>query len=330
MWLKRKYILILAVAVLMLSLLAGCENKTDGTDETMNDIPAESHKLYEENNESAGEVIEILPENLTNDYLIEDIQCVWGTWVITEVWAGSSCLEDDELIGTKVKILPESFSFGDDTSEEIIGYTTEVLAVIGRDEHFREIGTYHELGMIGDYFLKFGPEWDDYKLNIFRFTDFILLSETEMMIPCARSGRILLEKVQEDHVVEADTPLLVGVYTHSVCYGEWIITDAIKTDGTLEEELYIGAKLQTSKQMGSFTSCRALGRSVEAVDELADLVGINANNQYIICYNLSEDYSWEQMICIDDMTAVLVKGSNLFRVKRISDPMEDRIYNEIG
>ena len=73
-----------------------------------------------------------------------------------------------------------------------------------------------------------------------------------------------------------------------------------------------------------------LGRSIEAVDELADLVGVSESNQYLIIYNLSETYFGEQMICIDDMTAVLVKGDNLFRVKRISDPIEDGIYNEIG
>lgn len=326
---KQKYFLILAVIALMIGLFAGCQNKTDKTDETMDDIPAESNELYEENNESAGDAIEDLPENLPNDYLIEDTQCIWGTWIITEVWAGEVFVEDSDRIGTIVKILPESFSYGDDTSEEIIGYTTEALAVIGQDEHFREIGAYGELGMTGDYFLIFHPSWDDYKLSIFPHTAFILLSETEMMIPCARSGRILLEKVQDAQLVEVDVSLLIGS-PHSVCYGEWIITDAIKTDENLEEELYIGKILQISEKQESVISCRALGRSIEAVDELADLVGVSESNQYLIIYNLSETYFWEQMICIDDMTAVLVKGNNLFRVKRISDPIEDGIYNEIG
>lgn len=314
---KNKSIIILSIiSVLIVTLISGCYN-------TEADEKKQTQK--------SDKVIEDLPENLPNDYFIEDTQCIWGTWVITEVWAGEVFIEDNDRIGTIVKILPESFSYGDDTSEEIIGYTTEALAVIGQDEHFREIGAYGELGMTGDYFLKFGPEWDDYKLDIFPFTDFILLSETEMMIPCARSGRILLEKVQDDQLVEVDVDvsLLIGS-PHSVCYGKWIITEVIKTDGTLEEELYIGTTLQTSKQMESFTSCRALGRSIEVVDELADLVGVSESNQYLIIYNLSETYFWEQMICIDDMTAVLVKGNNLFRVKRISDPIEDGIYNEIG
>lgn len=330
----RKSIVIFGILIIL--SLSGCGDKgaemrdsSDVTEENPN-LPDEENQEETLCNYSYNQHWEIEPEDTSNDYLIEDIQCIWGTWVITEVWAGQNCLEEDDKIGTMVKILPESFSYGDDTSEEIIGYSTEVLAVIGQDESFREIGTYGGLGMTGDYFLIFHPSWDDYKSDIFPFTAFILLSETEMMIPCARSDRILLEKVQDDQIVEADTPLLVRS-PHSVCYGEWIITDAIKTDGSLEEESYIGKILQTSEKLKSVTSCRVLGRSMEAVDELADLVGINENNQYVIIYDLSEDhYFWEQMICIDDMTAVLVKGNNLFHVQRISDPIKDGIYNEIG
>lgn len=34
------------------------------------------------------------------------------------------------------------------------------------------------------------------------------------------------------------------------------------------------------------------------------------------------------MIIIDGMTAVVIKGENIYQIKRISDPKKDSIYDE--
>lgn len=74
---------------------------------------------------------------------------------------------------------------------------------------------------------------------------------------------------------------------------------------------------------------RVLGRSNETVDRFVRMIGLGEDNGYLICYNLPKDCFWEQMILIDDMTAILAKGYNLFLARRISDPEEDRIYRTL-
>ena len=254
-------------------------------------------------------------------------QCIWGTWVITEVWYGSSCHKEDKLKNTVINILPQSFSYGEKTSTELEGYQESLIAIKNNEkDYYYEIETFQNLGMNGDYYLMFYPWWDDYKKDIFPFSHFVLLSETEMMFPMGGHDRCMLQKIENFDATEGDIPLIAG--ERDTCRGKWYITEKITKDKMLKNDSYVGQIVTVKEE--ELASCRVFGRSEEKIEELADLIGVGNENKYLVCYNFPEDYIWDQMICVDDRTAVLVKGSELFRAKRISDPEEDLIYNELG
>lgn len=133
---------------------------------------------------------------------------------------------------------------------------------------------------------------------------------------------------------ESDIPLMAGDFTfRSTCYGKWLITERITTEKVTKDKMpkndsHIGQIVTVKGER--FASCRVFGRSEKRIDEIAVQIGLSSENKYLICYEFQEDFFWDQMICVDDMTAVLVKENNLFLVKRISDPAEDYIYDEIG
>lgn len=238
-------------------------------------------------------------------------QCIWGTWVITEVWYGYSLHNEDERTNTVIKILPQSFSYGEKTSTELDGYLVNLMAIKDNDNVFFDIDTFQNLGMNGEYCLMLHPCWDDHEKNIFPLWGFVLLSETEMIIPCAGHTRCMLKKIEDFDTTVGDVPLMAGEQAvRSSCYGKWYIAEKLTKDKMFKNDSYIG-QIVTVKR-GGFASCRVFGRSEEKIDELAVLIGVGNENKYLVCYDFPEDYIWDQMICVDDRTAVLVKGSELF------------------
>lgn len=257
-------------------------------------------------------------------------QCVWGTWVITEVWLGNSLNEEDERINTVIKILPQSFSYGEKTSTELVGYPANLMAIKDNKSVFFEIDTFQNLGMNGDYYLMFYPWWDEYEKKIFPFVQgCVFISETEMLIPCAGHTRCMLEKIEDFDVAGSDISFMAEEHAFcSACYGTWIITEKLtKNNKELVNDSYIRQTVIFDRKSENFASCRVFGRSEKKIDELAVQIGIGSENKYLVCYDFPEDYFWNQMICVDDMTAVLVKGNDLFRVERISNAEKDRIYS---
>ena len=265
----------------------------------------------------------------TTEVITTKSQCIWGTWVVTEYWVGRSCLEDNDIIGKSIGIYPHSFSFGDKECSELAGYVTECIAIKGENEYFREIATFQELGMTGNYFLEFHPLFQEGELDIFPFTTFLLISSNEIMIPIASNSRMIIEKVSDYDGAE-DTPLMVSEYGNSICYGTWEIKDVLSGETEIEEGMSIGTLIEIRKKEKSFTSCRILDEMDATIEDFWESVHMERKKEYLVYYNLSDDYIWDQMICIDDMTAIIVKEGNLFLIKRISNPAEDNVYHEIG
>ena len=58
-------------------------------------------------------------------------------------------------------------------------------------------------------------------------------------------------------------------------------------------------------------------------------IEIVGDNTYVGCFEFSEEYYWDEMIMKDGMTAILVKGNDLYWAERKSDPVEDGIYHEL-
>ena len=256
-------------------------------------------------------------------------QCIWGTWVVTEYWVGRSCLEDNDIIGKSIGIYPHSFSFGDKECSELAGYVTECIAIKGENEYFREIATFQELGMTGNYFLEFHPLFHEGELDIFPFTTFLLISSDEIMIPIASNSRINLEKVSDYDGAE-DTSLMVSEYGNSICYGTWEIKDILSGETEIEKGMSIGNLIEIRKKGKVITSCKILDEMDAIIGDFLQSVNVETKNEYLVYYNFSDDYILDQMICIDDMTAIIIKEKNLFLIKRISNPVEDNVYNEIG
>ena len=91
---------------------------------------------------------------------------------------------------------------------------------------------------------------------------------------------------------------------------------------------YIGEVFTTSKELNSFNACRVFSVWDEEVYELAELID-TGDNTYVGCFEFSEEYYWDEMIMKDGMTAILVKGNDLYWAERKSDPVEDGIYHEL-
>lgn len=265
----------------------------------------------------------------TTEVITTKSQCIWGTWVVTEYWIGRSCLEDSDSIGKNIGIYPHSFAFGDKECSELAGYVTECIAIKGENEYFREIATFQELGMTGNYFLEFHPLFHEGELDIFPFTTFLLMSSNEIMIPIASNSRMILEKVSDYDGAE-DMPLMVSEYGNSICYGTWEIEDVLSGETEIGEGMSIGTLIEIRKKVKSFTSCKVLDEVDAIIGDFLQSAHMESKNEYLVYYNFSDDYSWDQMICIDDMTAIIVKEGNLFLIKRISNPVEDNVYHEIG
>jgi len=269
------------------------------------------------------------PTDDTN-YTIQDFnripQCFWGTWIMTEELHGQYGWNEcrDEFQELTVKFTPGKFSFQNE-SREIPYYYCEIIAIEDSDGYFREAGQFKELGLEGQYYLKFYSHWDDLKDEIGLLWDYILVSETELIIPDARNGMYRMEKIEEYSVMEDEADCLEIIPNQSICYGIWEVTEEL---GEPYAPISIGYKIGTFGNPCSFDYCRVLDRNEKLADETAELIGLGDNNNYLVYCKFSKDYFWDYMIIIDGMTAVVIKGEYIYRVKRISDPEKDCIYDE--
>ena len=214
------------------------------------------------------------------NYTIQDFnrisQCFWGTWMMTEELHGQDGWKEcrDEFQGLTVKFSPGKFSYQNE-SREIPYYYCEIIAIENADGYFREAGEFQELGLEGQYYLKFYPHWDDLNDAIGLLWDYILVSETELIIPDARSRMYRMEKVEEYPVMEDEADCLEIIPYQSICYGLWEVTEEI---GESYAPISTGYKIGIFGNPCSFDYCQVLDRYEESVDEMAELIGLGDGN----------------------------------------------------
>lgn len=267
-----------------------------------------------------------------DDYSMQDLatvpQCIWGTWVVTAELHGQSGWDECRNVpqGMTVKFSPTGFSFQDEY-KEVSGYSCSLIAIADTHEYYREVGQFRELGMEGDYYVKFYPEWDDWKEKIGYGWEYILISGTELVIPEARSGMYRMEKIEEyDGSNDKSGHIRISPY-RSMCYGTWEITEQL---GESCQTVKIGDELNMQEDKGYVVLCRIVDRKEECVERAAEWIGLSDENKYLIICYFSEEYFWDYMVIKDGMTAVIVKEGCMYQIKRISDPEKDCIYYELG
>ncbi|MBD5530655.1 MAG: hypothetical protein HDQ98_00420 [Lachnospiraceae bacterium] len=266
---------------------------------------------------------------ITGDGCFADVpQCLWGKWVVMEKWVNSiygwEANVEDGWIGTSIELYPHNFGFENQSDERM--YYGHVMAVEDPWKYYYEVGRYWELDISGDYYFifEFSIEHEPKEMQEVYASSCILVSENEMVVFAPRHVAYKLEKTECYDVGEDDGSFEVDSLSYDICRGVWKAVKAVRTDGTLDLTDCMETRLVLSKYKK--LSWRILGRSNETVDRFARLIGVGENNGYLVCFNLYETWFWDQMILIDDMTAILVKGDNLFWAIRTSDPVEDRIY----
>ena len=196
MYLKRTKTMRRICFIIMLFLcfaLQGCEK-----------VDYQENKTVTYVNSSESRESEDTPETKEDDtnLNIQDLdmipQCFWGTWVMTEELHGKDGWVEcrNEFQGLSVKFTPTGFTFQNDYSE-VSGYSCSFIAIADIDGYYREAGQFQELGLVGDYYLKFYPEWDNHEDEIGWLWEYILVSETELIIPEARNGMYKMKKVAE-------------------------------------------------------------------------------------------------------------------------------------
>lgn len=272
-------------------------------------------------------------ESVTDaDYNIQDLatvpQCIWGTWVMTAELHGQSGWGECRNVpqGMTVEFSPTGFSFQNEY-KEVSGYSCSLIAIADINEYYRETGKFCELGMEGDYYLMFSPDWDDWKEEIGHGWEYILISGTELVIPEARNGMYRMKKIEEyDEPNDKSDHIRISPY-RSMCYGIWEITEQL---GESCQDVKIGDELDMREDKGYVVSCRIVDRSEECVEWAAEWIGLSDGNKYLIICYFSEEYFGDYMVIKDGMTAVIVKEGCMYQIKRISDPEKDCIYYELG
>ena len=303
--------------------LQGCEKADYQENETVTYVNSSESRESEDTPETKED-----DTNLNIQDLDMIPQCFWGTWVMTAELHGQYGWGEcrNEFQGLSVKFAPTGFTFQNEYSE-VSAYSCSIIAIADIDGYYREAGQFRELGLVGDYYLKFYPKWDNYEDEIGWLWEYILVSETELVIPDARSGMYRMEKVEGYTETEDESDYLEIFPYQSICYGIWEVTEELEEPCQFVD---IGYKLGTFGKPGSFDYCRVLDRNEKTVDEIAELIGLSDGNEYLIYCKFSADYFWDYMIIKDGMTAILVKGECLYQVKRISNPEKDGIYEELG
>lgn len=291
----------------------------DKKDKDVNNVKMNIYSSHDENTDNA-------------DHNIQDLtyvpQCFMGTWVMTAELHGQDgwvkpCSDIQNLT---VKFTPTVFCFQNDHSE-VSSYSCSIIAIENINRYYHEAWQFRELGLEGDYYLILTPKWDKREDQIGWFSEYVMVSETELIIPDARTGMYKMRKVEEYPQSEYELVHLIVTPYRSICYGVWEVTERI---GKPCQSVDIGYKLGTWGTTGSFEYCRVLNRKEKPVDYFAKLTGLGNGNKYFVYCKFSENYFWDYMIIKDGMTAVLVKGEYIYQVKRISDPEKDCIYEEFG
>lgn len=259
----------------------------------------------------------------TQTFNVDEIQqCIWSEWKITEKYYGGAgwkeCPDEDDSKNVYIQFFPDKIIY-DGRVSEVSSYYNKFLAIKDEDALLYDM-RFKDLGFCGDYFFYFEPSYADIKQKTCPFSSFYLLNDKELII---LSGRVLY-KAEKTGEIESSKPLGTSSF-NSMCYGRWEITGNVINDENATSKDYIGETLTTSKELNSFTACRVFSVQNEEIYELVELMDIGENT-YIGCFEFSEDYCWDEMIMKDGMTAILVKGNNLYWVERKSDPVEDGIY----
>ena len=262
----------------------------------------------------------------TQTFDVDEIQqCIWSEWKITEKYYGGAgwkeCPDEDDSKNVYIQFFPDKIIY-DGRVSEVSSYYNKFLAIKDEDALLYDM-RFKDLGFCGDYFFYFEPSYADIKQKTCPFSSFYLLNDKELII---LSGRVLY-KAEKTGEIESSKPLGTSSF-NSMCYGLWEITGNVINDENATNKDYIGETLTTSKELNSFTACRVFSVQNEEIYELVELMDIGENT-YIGCFEFSEDYCWDEMIMKDGMTAILVKGNNLYWVERKSDPVEDGIYHEL-
>lgn len=263
-------------------------------------------------------------------------RCFYGTWMITEQWGHSNgwvpC--EDEYEGIYIRFSPTEVACGD-SIKTISGYRGELIAIKDVDGYYRETGTFAELGMGGDYYLDFHPELIDrgYDVGADAFEQYvlsglvyILISETEMVIPIARNQMYRMEKVEE--YTGPDEDVAMELY-YGIVYSEWEVTDIIKRDLSPGNRAVIGDVINIDDDKDNPVLCRVFCRTEGNADDFARMIGLGENNLYYVCCDLPENSQWDKIVIRNYETAVLVKGNALYLAKRLTYSYTNA-YSELG
>lgn len=253
-------------------------------------------------------------------------QCIWGTWKIEKQMLGGEgwqdCIDNNREI--YMEFYPESFSFGDEKIE-ISSYASRLMAI--KDENTIYHGeSVQKLGINGDYLLEIELSYDKeiYKQFTLPFSYIVLMSNTEMLI-CDGRAMYKAVKIENGRNIIKDNGLLVWENS-DICNGNWIIVEILRADKEESVNMHIGEIVETRIEEKIFQSCRVYDCNEKYMEELLQLTGFE-NNSYMVCYDFSTNFYWDKMIIMDKMSIILVKGKEFYKAERISDVIEDGIYN---
>lgn len=254
-------------------------------------------------------------------------QCIWDEWKITEMYYGGTgwqeCPEEDSCKDVYIQFMPDKIIY-DGQESKVSLYYNQFLAIENENVLFHGV-PYMDLGFQGDYFLILEADYVDIEDRACPFFYFVFPSDTELIIT---SGRVLYRAEKTRQVETAgDNPLLEASTSNSMCYGIWKVIGHVEGEEEGKCGKCIGDIFVTSEKLNSFIASRIFSVQNENICELAELMDIG-DNKYIGCFEFSEDYYWDMMIMKDGMTAMLIKGNDLYWAERISDPVEDGIYHE--
>ncbi len=237
---------------------------------------------------------------------------IYGEWEVSEKMYGGvgwkPVEEDDVWRDFTVSFMPDRFRFGGETVD--VAYYVASTHAVEEDGVFR----WDPVEMIGferDYFIKFWLKSEKY----FGLT-FILLNRTEIML---YSGRALykLRKIESYEDDKEAQDFYFPVYEYQACYGTWKITEAhgrAADDDVMKE----GDIIRLDDKSNEFLRY-----------QLIEEDSIQENSYNAVILNDGEA-QWDKAVMIDSMTMRFMKGNRTYLAKRISDPVEDKIYEEIG
>lgn len=287
----------------------------------------------------AAEETEIQEPVSMKDSVINESQCLWGTWRLTQkFWGGTGfrdCENGDEMKNLEAIFLPDKMIFGD-IAVEISYYSSRLAAVYrGDDKEIKHSAGYPggdaELcGIMGNYVLEVDANFVDspeiaaigYPDTL--FTRVALISDEEMILR-AGNARYKAVKIQ-DCEVEEDAGFKVWESVAEFAQGSWKITEAIGSrDDSEIDDGKIGKFVEVSiPYSGSDFLCRGYSLNDDRVRELAEWLDIFDESSLMVSYELRGNVEWDEMIIKDKIHAFFVKGNVFYLAERVSS--ETPIY----